>query len=77
MFCPHSAAGPVKGMMQPTLSVFCSSGACGAGAQAKSSNSEKHTGSIVIIAECFFIIMYGLLYDYYHLPSQIVVFKLA
>jgi hypothetical protein len=51
-------------MMHPTLSDFDSTGACGEGVQAKSSNSEKHTGIIDIIAECFFIITHAPLQDY-------------
>jgi hypothetical protein len=32
MFKPHRDAGPVNGIMQPSFSVFCTLGACGAGA---------------------------------------------
>jgi len=53
MFCPHSAAGPVKGMMHPTLSVFCSTGDCGVGVQASIKMRHKQTGIIDMKAKRF------------------------
>jgi len=49
-------------MMQPTLSDFDSTGACGEGVQAKSWNRQKNIVSIDVTVECFFIVTHILIY---------------